>query len=98
VPCAVLINLVETKFCSDLPGVAEMLHSSKSIEIQDGHHSDNNSNGKSVGIHDRIKAFCKSQEEFNKKHPVSRSVKTFVDVSTKLMKFLICVSENKHTV
>jgi hypothetical protein len=73
------INLVETKFCSDLPGVAEMLHSSKSIEIQDGHHSDNNSNGKSVGIHDRIKAFCKSQEEFNKKHPVSRSVKTFVD-------------------
>jgi hypothetical protein len=33
------INLVETKFCSDLPGVAEMLHSSKSIEIQDGHHS-----------------------------------------------------------
>ncbi|XP_052088420.1 uncharacterized protein LOC127725469 [Mytilus californianus] len=71
------INLVETKYCSDLPGVVEMLHSSKYSGVSQNH-SSSSSVAKS-GIQDRIKAFCRSQEEFNKKHPVSRSVKLFVD-------------------
>lgn len=72
------ISLIEAKYCTDLPGVAEMLHNTKSTGTEHQNGSCSTIKPKS-GIQARIKDFCKKQEEFNKKHPVSRTVKSYVD-------------------
>lgn len=68
------IRLVETKYCADLPGVAEMLHNTR---LEHGH--SNGSIQSKSGIQARIREFCKKQDEFNKEHPVSKAVKSYVD-------------------
>ncbi|XP_021365149.1 uncharacterized protein LOC110457956 [Mizuhopecten yessoensis] len=70
------MHLLETEYCSEIPKMRELLHSGGT----DGDKSTTASNGFLCSAHDngiqsRISRFCRSQESFNKKHPLPEYIK-----------------------
>jgi len=73
------INILETSYCADIPEMTEILHKKfHSLEDVDRviTQGTNGNTGKNEpAVQNRIRKFCKSQEVFNKQHPLPENIK-----------------------
>lgn len=67
------MNLLETEYCYDFPDMRDIMHNDGLV---DRYTTRINSGGLwNSGIQNRINRFCRSQDSFNKKHPLPTNIK-----------------------